>query len=124
MQLSIKHIRTMLMLSLIIAIATSMVWAGPVASGRLQGRVTEAATRTYIHGMTEEIAQRDFGQAAVPVLLDLLTDPTFSRRDNVVAVLGYLGGAEATRGLLGFLRQPPASVRHSLRQTPAEPLNF
>lgn len=115
MQLSAREIMTIyikpaLMLCLVLAIATSVGWARPSASTRLQSRVTEAATRTYIHGMTEEIAHRDFGQAAVPVLLELLTDPTFSRRDNVVAVLGYLGGAEATRGLLGFLRQPPASV--------------
>ena len=83
---------------------------GPVAAGTLEERVRVAALGTYVHGMTAEIAEREVGRAGVPALLALLADPTFSRRDNVVAFLTYLGDDSVSDALVGFLRQPPASV--------------
>lgn len=62
--------------------------------------VRAAAFRTYVHGMTEEIAVREVGTTGIPDLLLLLDDPTFPRRDNVVAFLAHLGGAETTPRLL------------------------
>ena len=49
-------------------------------------------TATHIHGITPEISRSEIGQAAVPRLLELLRDPDFPRRDNLVAHLGHLGG--------------------------------
>jgi hypothetical protein len=60
-------------------------------SRSLEERVREAAMAVYIHGMTMEIAQQEVGPEGVPVLLELLDDPDFPRRDNVVAMLAYLG---------------------------------
>lgn len=73
-------------------------------------RVREAASSTYVHGMTDEIARTEAGPDAVPVLLDLLKDPAFPRRDNVVAMLAYLGGRESTPEILRLLEAPPAPV--------------
>jgi predicted Zn-dependent protease/general stress protein YciG len=72
-------------------------------------RVREAATATYVHGMTAEIAEREAGRESVPALIALLRDPAFSRRDNVVAFLAYLGGAESTAALRRLLDDPPAA---------------
>jgi hypothetical protein len=69
-------------------------------------RVREAAERLYIHGMTAAIADTEVGRDGVPQLLGLLDDPAFSRHDNVVAFLAYLGGAESTRALLESLNRP------------------
>lgn len=71
-------------------------------------RVRRASLETYVHGMTDAIARREVGAQGVPELLALLGDPTFPRRDNVVAFLAYLGGPEATPALLSLLEAPPA----------------
>jgi hypothetical protein len=63
---------------------------------------------TYIHGVTEEIATSEIGAEGVPILLELLRDPSFPRRDNVVAFLSFLGGERETDGLVRLLREPPA----------------
>ena len=83
---------------------------GSVDPEQLKESVRRAALVTYFHGMTGEIAAREVGPAGVPVLLELLEDPDFPRRDNVVAFLTYLGGPEVTAALTGFLRTPPASA--------------
>jgi hypothetical protein len=72
--------------------------------------VASAALKTYIHGMTAEIAAREVGAAGVPALLDLLADPAFPRRDNVVAFLAFLAAADGTDGLLRLLQSPPAPL--------------
>ncbi|HEX4823737.1 MAG TPA: MopE-related protein [Candidatus Polarisedimenticolaceae bacterium] len=82
---------------------TALVTAPPAAAG---DRVRAAALVTYIHGMTDEIAAREVGPEGVPELLELLQDPGFPRRDNVVAFLGHLRSKTATSGLAGFLAQP------------------
>ena len=73
-------------------------------------RVVNAVLVTYIHGVTDEIANEEVGEDGIPVLLQLLSNPSFPRRDNVVAFLTYLGGDDATRSLLALLKKPPASV--------------
>jgi hypothetical protein len=72
--------------SIVLGVVPAM--ARPVSQQPTRERVHAAAMVTYIHGMTAEIARDEFGEEAVPVLLDLLADPEFTRRDNVVAVLG------------------------------------
>lgn len=74
------------------------------------GEVVGAVLGTYIHGITPEIAQEEVGAEGVPVLLDLLADASFPRRDNVVGFLAHLGGTETTQAILDFLQQPPAPV--------------
>ena len=73
-------------------------------------RVREAVDRIYIHGVTEDLARETVGSAGLPHLLQLLADPEYGRRDNVVAFLGYLGDDDATRRLLDFLEAPPRSA--------------
>ncbi|HEX4824807.1 MAG TPA: dockerin type I domain-containing protein [Candidatus Polarisedimenticolaceae bacterium] len=80
------------------------------ASGAADERVRQAALQVYIHGMTDEIARNEVGVEGVPALLRLLDDPSFPRRDNVVAFLAYLGSAESTPRLLDLLGRPAASA--------------
>jgi hypothetical protein len=80
------------------------------AATKLDERVVHAALGTYFHGITPEIAQKEVGPEGVPTLLALLADPTFPRRDNVVAFLSYLRDRKGTAALLQFLQQPPRDV--------------
>jgi hypothetical protein len=61
--------------------------------------------------VTREIASAEVGEEGVPELLELLFDEEFDRRDNVVAFLYQLGGAESVPPLVRFLERPPASQR-------------
>jgi hypothetical protein len=72
--------------------------------------VTRAALGVYVHGVTPEIAQSEVGPQGVGMLLQLLADRSFTRRDNVIAFLTYLGGDDAADALLNFLANPPAAV--------------
>ena len=72
--------------------------------------VRREALHTYYHGITAEMAQERIGPAGVPALLELLADPSFPRRDNVVAFLTHLGGGESTTALLEVLASPLAAV--------------
>jgi len=80
------------------------------AAVQLDERVVHAALGTYFHGITPEIAQEEVGPDGLPTLLALLADPTFPRRDNVVAFLSYLAGGNGTAALLGLLQHPPRNV--------------
>jgi hypothetical protein len=94
-----------------ISIALVSTWSSPSpAADARRDRVVAAALKTYIHGMSSEIAQREIAAGDVPILLELLADGAFPRRDNVVAFLAYLGGDDAAQALSDFLRQPPADV--------------
>ena len=81
-----------------------------MAATPLEEKVTQAVRTLYIHGLTKGIAQREVGPEGVPVLIQLLADPDFNSRDNVVVFLGHLGGSGATEALLAFLKNPPAPV--------------
>lgn len=83
---------------LLLGAMSAMASEGPAGS-----RIREAALRTYVHGMTEAIARAEAGSDTVPVLHDLLVDPSFPRRDNVVAFLAYLGGGDSTPHLVAAL---------------------
>ena len=82
----------------------------PVVAQSLRQRVRAQALHTYYHGITAEIAQERIGAAGVPVLVELAADPSFTRRDNAVALLGWLGGAESTDALLALLAGPPGAL--------------
>jgi len=71
--------------------------------------IRSAALATYIHGMTEGIALSQVGHDGVPVLNQLLRDPGFARRDNIVAFLAFLGGATEVDALVATLADPPAT---------------
>ncbi len=86
--------------------------ASAVTDAVLAERVRRAALETYIHGMTDEIALREVGPEGIPHLLRLLDDPSFPRRDNVVAFLAHLAGNESSAALLKLLRDPPADRSH------------
>lgn len=82
---------------------------GLIQAETLRERVHRAASAIWIHGMTQEIADREVGVEGVPYLLELLQDPEFERRDNVVAMLAYLAyDADAPR-LTHFLEHPPVA---------------
>ena len=92
-----------------IALACVALLTIPVAA-RAGEDVRSEALKTYIHGITDEIAQSRIGPEGVPALIELLADPAFPRRDNVVAYLGWLGEANAADALLEYLRRPPADL--------------
>jgi hypothetical protein len=84
----------------VLLLASASVLASPQPDA---SRIREAALRTYVHGMTETIAQAEVGTEGVPVLHELLVDPSFPRHDNVVAFLSYLGGSDSTSHLVTSL---------------------
>ena len=63
---------------------------------------------TYIHGVDDELAQQVLGTDALPLLRQLLLDPSFPRRDNIVAFIAHLDAGDSTDALLQFLDSPPA----------------
>lgn len=79
------------------------------AQSSLDSQVRAVALRTYWHGITAEIAQAEIGQGGVPTLLELLHDPNFPRRDNVIAFLTYLGADDDVGEIVEYLKNPPAS---------------
>ena len=91
--------------------AVSAPRAASLAGSRreMEEKVVKASLATYFHGITEEISLAEVGPNGLPVLRKLLADRTFPRRDNVVAFLGFLGGAEETDAILAYMSSPPAS---------------
>ena len=75
---------------------------------RSADELRRVALATYVHGMTAELAQSLVAPEAVPELRRLLHDPSFPRRDNVVAMLAFLDGRPGTESLLASLATPPA----------------
>jgi predicted Zn-dependent protease len=84
----------------------ALATAGEVIADGAETRVRAAALEVYVHGMTLAIADREVGRGGVSVLLRLLDEPSFPRRDNVVAFLAYLGGREAGSALARMLGRP------------------
>jgi hypothetical protein len=84
--------------------------AGSLAAQSLYERVRAESLHTYAHGISADIAHERIGVEGVPALLELLADPAFPRRDNVVSFLGFLGGSESTAALLEVLAAPPAPL--------------
>ena len=97
-----KKLIRFLALFLLVSLPALSATAGP------REDVREAALATWIHGITEEIAHEEIGLDGVPYLLELLQDPAYPRRDNVVAYLTWLGDDDATAGLVQLLQDPPA----------------
>jgi hypothetical protein len=93
-----------------VAWAALFVLGGALEAQTLRERVRTEALHTYYHGVTAELARERIGPGGESALIDLLAEPTFPRRDNVVAFLGFLGGGESTVALLRFLGDPPAPM--------------
>ena len=74
-------------------------------------RVDAAARVTYFHGITAEIAHDAVGVEGVPRLLELLRDPDFPRRDNVVGFLTWLGDGATTAEIVAFLESSSMTAR-------------
>ena len=95
----------------LLGLLVGTIFTGPLpvfAKSRLA--VELAASRLYVHGITKDVALAEVGYDGVPHLLDLLADPNFARRDNVVSFLLHLGSAETTPKLVELLEAPPADV--------------
>jgi hypothetical protein len=97
--------KRLFVLGAVVCLAGQLLFAG-----NLEDRVREAALVTYIHGMTQEIAEREVGPEGVPYLVQLLRDPEFPRRDNVVAFLIFLGYDSESQKLAEFFHNPPADI--------------
>jgi len=99
-------------LLLLVGMFGAPFWAAGSSGGPLPpervAAIRQAALATYFHGMTQEIALDRVGYAGLPVLRELLRDPSFERRDNVVAFLAFLGGGTEAEALLAVLSAPPA----------------
>ncbi len=89
-------------------VAAPVASEASVESGALS--VRRAALGIYVHGMTEKLAERLIGPEGVPHLRDLLFDPSFPRRDNVVAMLGYLADDTTVADLAEYLEAPLVGV--------------
>jgi len=89
------------------AVSATAEPAVDAARGPTEAEVREAALVTHFHGITEEIARETVGPQGVAHLVTLLEDPGFPRRDNVVALLAWLGSEETVPHLLGLLESPP-----------------
>jgi hypothetical protein len=72
--------------------------------------IRQAMLATYIHGVDDQLATEVLSPVAIPVLRQLLLDPTFPRRDNVVAFLAHTDRGSATQDLLGLLAKAPTSL--------------
>lgn len=72
--------------------------------------IRDAMMATYIHGVDDELAVEVLSPEAIPVLRRLLLDPTFPRRDNIVAFLAHLDRGAATPDLVALLAKAPASL--------------
>ena len=94
---------TLLALVTALCLRTPVLADGPAA---LEPRVVDAALQFYVHGVTPELAAELVGAEGVPTLHALLRDPAFPRRENVIAFLAHLGGAESTAALLAFFESP------------------
>lgn len=92
-----------------IGVVAAVALAGPAQADEVRDKVVGALLETYVHGVDEKIANERVGAEGLAVLHQLLADPTFPRRDNVVAFLTYLGNNRSALALNTFLRNPPAS---------------
>jgi len=92
---------------IVVLVVATAVCSSVVLAESLGEKVREAALVTYVHGINQEIADREIGPAGVPILLDLLRDPDFPRRDNVVAFLVYLAQDRDATALVSLLDNPP-----------------
>jgi len=68
--------------------------------------VREAMLRLYIHGVTDELAHEVLGPEALPYLRELLVEPGFPQRDNIVAFLAHLDSGDSVDALLTHLDDP------------------
>src|SRR5678816_2822950 len=87
-----------------------MMLAAPGPPSRQEPSVREAMLRTYLHDVDDALARQVLPAGAGAELRELLADPTFTRRDNVVAFLAHSDRGDSTGSLLAFLSAPPANV--------------
>ncbi len=80
------------------------------ADGPREARVRQALRGVYLHGVTDELAHELLGADDVDLLLRLLHDREFPRRDNVVAFLTYLGDDRVVPDLQRSLAEPLVGV--------------
>ncbi len=92
------------------AVTAAAATADDATAIELRERVRRAALTTWFHGMTAEIALAEVGYAGAPLLVELLRDPDFPRRDNVVALLAFLGDEQSGGALREYLVRPPAAL--------------
>jgi len=72
--------------------------------------VRAAMLATYIHGVDDRLATEVLTPEAIPTLRRLLMDPSFPRRDNIVAFLAHLDRGAATEDLKRVLAKAVGSL--------------
>jgi hypothetical protein len=78
----------------------------PKADSAREPEVREKMRALYFEGVTDELAHQILEPGDVAVLLELLHDREFPRRDNVVAFLTYLADDRGVPELRRFLAEP------------------
>jgi len=97
-----------------VRVALALIALGALGASRpaaVRDEVREAMLGVWVHGVTDETAAElrgSFGPGLAGELRALLADPSFPRRDNLVAFLGHLGDPAARDDLLALLAEPPA----------------
>ena len=87
----------------------AMLQCVPAIANRLD-RVEAACRLVYIHGINAELTQRTLEPEDIASLHGLLRNPSFERRDNVVAFLIYAGDSSTVPELRRLLEEPPTQV--------------
>lgn len=79
---------------------------GPARAPRSVVALRQAMLEQYILGVDAELAHQVVSDADVPALVALLDEPSFPRKDNVVAFLSWLDHEAIEPALQRFARQP------------------
>lgn len=99
---SIRILHTLLILALV------AIGAANTAVATLEDEVRSIIESLRPHGFTETTVGH-LDRNATPILLRLLRDPSVSRPDNAVAVLGLVGDRRAVPALVELASSPPSA---------------
>ncbi|ANM30776.1 hypothetical protein ABI59_16120 [Acidobacteria bacterium Mor1] len=80
-----------------------------MSDAEARAEIVAAMSTIYIHGVDDGFAARmreKLGPRMAPVLRELLHDPQFPHRDQIVAFLAYQPGIDITGDMLALLAEP------------------
>lgn len=99
-----------LIAAFLLIVGSGTVLASAPGTGPEPIDLKSAMLKTYVHGVNDALAAEVVREADLPELRLLLLDPSFPRRDNVVAFLAHRDGDGAVGPLLALLHRPPADL--------------